>query len=433
MDSLVVIGLQWGDEGKGKIIDVLSEKFDIVARFQGGSNAGHTIKIGEVTHKFRLLPSGAVRGRKVVIGNGVVVDPIVLNNEIEELKKQGIDVNILISERAQVITPFHVMLDGLQEKFKGRSKVGTTRRGIGPAYSDKITRVGLRICDLLDRDENLIEFFERFQTARIEKLYQSHVSNADLENIIRILNDLRPNIGDCGRYLYDALKKGKRILFEGAQGTLLDIDHGTYPYVTSSNCISAAASTGTGIPPFAIRDVIGVFKAYLTRVGEGPFPTEISGPVGERIQTHGREFGTVTGRSRRCGWLDLVALKYAIRLNGAKYLALTKLDVLTGINPLRVCVKYRLDGTNTDNIPAFAQDMSRVKPVYKELPGWEKPAKSWEILASEGIQSLPEEMRRYIEFIEKETDCMISIISLGPDRDETMIIRNKMPSWINDV
>ncbi len=430
LQNLVVVGLQWGDEGKGKLVDVLSGSFDIVARFQGGSNAGHTVKVGDEVYKFRIIPTGAVRGKKVVIGNGVVLDPKVLLEEIKKLEAEGVNVDLLISDRAHVITSYHIEIDGLQELSKGDRKVGTTKRGIGPAYSDKISRSGVRICDLLETsDTTQWSLAKDSLIKRIESLHDS-TSQSDPEETISTLREMigSPNcrIGDSGEFLDAEIEKGKRVLFEGA---LLDIDHGTYPFVTSSNCVSASAATGTGVSLFKLGNVLGICKAYMTRVGTGPFPTELDDDTGERIREQGKEFGTVTGRPRRCGWLDLVALRYAVRINGVQHLAITKLDVLNGINPLKFCVAYNLDGMETTSLPANAETYSRVEPVYREVSGWD------DIPTGQSLDydSLPESLQEYLSIIEEFSKAKVAILSTGPDRVDTMMIPGTPFEGIKDA
>jgi adenylosuccinate synthase len=421
--SLIVVGLQWGDEGKGKIVDVLSEDFDIVVRFQGGSNAGHTVKIGEKLYKFRIMPTGAIREKKVVIGNGVVVDPIILLDEINALRKAGIKVKLLISDRAHLITPYHIQIDGLNEASKGGKMIGTTRRGIGPTYSDKVARVGVRFCDFRDHTSDQWSSLEASSRSIIEAVHHADVdtqNGASIESFTSAVKSLLPYVGDSGVFLEKEMSAGKRVLFEGAQGTLLDIDHGTYPFVTSSNCISAAASIGTGVPFSKLESVLGICKAYLTRVGTGPFPTEVEGSVGLTIRDKGREYGTVTGRPRRCGWLDIVALRYAVRLNGSKFLAVTKADALTGINPLKICVAYDVDGEETTNFPAGATTLSNVVPIYEELEGWTPDDQSLSDL--ESLHDLPVQLQRYLAFIEKATNTQVKLVSIGPDRADTIIV-----------
>ena len=421
--SLIVVGLQWGDEGKGKIIDVLCEDYDIVVRFQGGSNAGHTVKVDETTYKSRIMPTGAIREKSVVIGNGVVVDPIILLDEIKAFKKAGIKVNLLISDRAHLITPYHIQIDDLSEISKGGTMIGTTRRGIGPTYSDKVSRVGVRFCDFRDRTKNQWSVLEASSKSIIAKVYGAKVgtpNGTSLESFSSAVESLLPYVGNCGVYLENEMSTNKRVLFEGAQGTLLDIDHGTYPFVTSSNCVSAAASTGTGVSFSRLESVLGVCKAYLTRVGTGPFPTEIEGGVGLRMRDRGKEFGTVTGRPRRCGWLDLVALQYAIRLNGCEFLAITKADVLTGIHPLKVCVAYEIDGVDTTTFPASAKVLSEAVPIYEELEGW--TCEDHSLSNSESLQDLPLQLQRYVAFIEEVTSTKVKLVSAGPDRADTIFI-----------
>ncbi|MHA1638242.1 MAG: adenylosuccinate synthase [Candidatus Thorarchaeota archaeon] len=433
MQNLVVVGLQWGDEGKGKLVDFLSDKFDIVARFQGGSNAGHTVIIGDVVHKFRIIPTGAIRGKKVVIGNGVVVDPTVLLKEIDALQTAGIDVDLLLSDRAHLITPYQIELDGLQETAKGKQKIGTTKRGIGPTYSDKVTRVGVRVVDFFDEHATIPwKRLEDYSRAKIEKIYSSSATDLKLSaynEYIKLMQRLQSSVGDCGEYLSQEMESGKKVLFEGAQGSLLDIDHGTYPYVTSSNCVSAAASTGTGVSPQRITDVLGICKAYLTRVGTGPFPTELFDKTGELIQQKGGEVGTVTGRARRCGWLDLVALKYTVRLNGTQYLAVTKIDVLSCLETLKVCVGYEISGTEYDSVPASALAYEKAEPIYKEFDSWDDPPNGdWTEIISEGYDSLPVELKDYLREIETFTGTKVAIASVGPDRSET-IINSRVAPW----
>ena len=420
--SLVVVGLQWGDEGKGKIVDVLSENFDIVVRFQGGSNAGHTVIIGDLTYKFRIMPTGAVRGKKVVIGNGVVVDPHVLLEEIAALSQSDVDVDLLISDRAHLITPYQIQIDELRETTKGEKMIGTTKRGIGPTYSDKVSRVGVRFCDFTDANIDQWTMLESTSLAQIENVHGTIVEEPTASShkaFSSIVEKLLPYVGDSGEFIEAEMDSGKRVLFEGAQGTLLDIDHGTYPFVTSSNCVSAAAATGTGVSFSRLESVLGICKAYQTRVGTGPFPTELEDDVGQQIRESGNEYGTVTGRPRRCGWLDLVALKYAVRLNGCEYLALTKVDVLTGIDPLKVCVAYEIDGSETTRYPASSQKLSRAVPVYEEIAGW-----SEEITVSPGsndIDDLPKQLQKYISLIEGSTGSMVTMVSVGPDRSDTLV------------
>ena len=420
--SLVVVGLQWGDEGKGKIIDVLSESYDIVVRFQGGSNAGHTVIIGDTIHKFRIMPTGAIRGKKVVIGNGVVVDPIVLLDEIEALKNSNLDIDLLISDRSHLITPYHIRIDELRETAKGNRKLGTTGRGIGPTYSDKVSRIGVRFCDFIRQMSDQWELLEANSRTEIKKIHGSTIderTGTSYESFFSIVRALLPYVDDCGEFLEAEMKNGRRVLFEGAQGTLLDIDHGTYPFVTSSNCVSAVASSGTGISFSRLGSVLGICKAYMTRVGAGPFPTELNDNIGQLLRNRGKEYGTVTDRPRRCGWLDLVALRYSVRLNGCEFLALTKADVLTGIDPLKVCVAYDIDGTETRRFPASADLLTNANPVYEELDGW-----SEEISVSSNsktTQNIPPQLQNYLSLVEKTTSCKVGMVSVGPDRADTIL------------
>ena len=429
MKNLVVVGLQWGDEGKGKIVDVLSENFDIVARFQGGSNAGHTVKDGEKVYKFRLMPSGVVRGKQVVIGNGVVVDPFILMEEIDSLKAEGVKIYLLISDRAHIITPYQILLDAFQEKAKGERNIGTTKRGIGPTYSDKISRIGIRASDAHDF-ETCIQWNDLEETSkrRIHDLYNEEIDSASLRSLEifpQILERMSGYVGDVSEFLNNAIETGKSILFEGAQGTLLDIDHGTYPFVTSSNCVSAAAATGTGVSPFQLHGVLGISKAYTTRVGTGPFPTELTDSTGQEMRDKGAEYGTVTGRPRRCGWLDLVALRYAARLNGVQYLAITKLDVLAGINPLKVCIAYKIDNHEITSIPANSELYGHVIPVYEKLDGWDTAPQITDKTIT--YDDLPKSMLVYLHRIEKWTNARIALISIGSDRKETILVPDILP------
>ncbi len=429
MQNLVVVGLQWGDEGKGKLVDYLSEQFDIVVRFQGGSNAGHTVKVGDDVFKLRIMPTGAIRGKKAVIGNGVVVDPKVLLEEIESLKGSGIAVDLLISDRAHVITPFQIYEDKLQETARANDKISTTKRGIGPTYSDKISRVGLRICDFISEDgeEKWGDFSEHFRQ-KLSSLYGKDASEFETYDILRKMKSLSSYVADCGDYLNSMMSKGERILFEGAQGTLLDIDHGTYPYVTSSNCISAAAATGSGIAPSMIGDVLGITKAYMTRVGSGPFPTELVDEYGKALQERGNEFGTVTERPRRCGWLDLVALRYAVRLNGVKYLAVTKADVLSNFETIKVCTSYSINGCVSTTYPAGESEFSELQPVYEEFESWSSENILELMSGFDGnFESLPKPLFNYIDAIQKFTGVEVSMISIGPERSATLVRQDFQP------
>ncbi len=431
MPTLAVIGSQWGDEGKGKITDYLAEDADMVVRYQGGANAGHTIKVGDEVFALHLLPSGILRSNVIsVIGNGVVVDPEELRTEIENLSKTGRNSDGLkISDRANVVLPYHKALDGAEEKVKGKKSVGTTGRGIGPCYSDKIARSGIRMGDLLD--ESAIR--DRLRTCLPIKERLIASLGLDLKIDEEMLVQQLLSFGKMyGRYICDtsvlindAIAQDQKVMFEGAQGTMLDIDYGTYPFVTSSNCTSAGICTGAAVPPSAIEDVIGVVKAYTTRVGAGPFPTELKDNTGDMLLHQGGEFGTTTGRARRCGWLDLVVIRHAVRLNGLTGLAITKLDVLNGLKTIKVCVAYEIDGKKEVYFPGSIYRLERAQPIYEELPGWE----NWDIKTSElcekGLSALPKNMRAYLRYIEQDVGVKASIISIGKERDETIDLRKK--------
>jgi len=424
MANVVVVGSQWGDEGKGKIVDWLSEQADIVVRFQGGHNAGHTLVIDGTTYKLSLLPSGVVRGGKLsVIGNGVVIDPQALLNEIATLKKQGVSVtpaNLRIAENATLILPLHQELDAIRES--GTSKIGTTKRGIGPAYEDKVGRRAIRFMDLADLPA---------LSAKIDRLLAHHnalrrglgLAELDGKAIYQYLAAIAPNVlpyMDSVWLLLDGKRReGKRILFEGAQGALLDIDHGTYPYVTSSNTVAGQAAIGSGLGPNAIDYVLGICKAYTTRVGEGPFPTEQINDVGKTLGTRGREFGTVTGRARRCGWFDAVLVRQTVRTSGIDGLALTKLDILDGFDEIKVGIGYRLDGREIDYLPAGEQAQARVEPVYETIAGWKEPtanARSWAQLPAQAI--------KYVRRIEELVGCPVALLSTSPEREDTILMTN---------
>jgi adenylosuccinate synthase len=418
----VIVGAQWGDEGKGKIVDLLAEHSDVVVRYQGGPNAGHTIVVGDETYKIRSLPSGIVRGKPCVIGNGCVVDPEVLIAELDEFERRGQSTaEVYISGNAHLIMPWHVAIDGASERRLGKLAIGTTRRGIGPCYADKAARIGIRVQDLLDPKilRQKIEVALAEKNLWLERVYDHEPF--DLETIAeqseRYAQRLRPHIADTSLYVDKALSEGKAVLFEGAQATLLDLDHGTYPFVTSSNPVAAYAAVGAGVGANRIDRVIGVAKAYVTRVGEGPFPSEITGPDQERMRELGGEFGTVTGRSRRCGWLDLVALRYAVRVNGIDRLALTKLDVLSHFEELPVCVRYRLpDGRETEDFPAHQSDFHHCEPVYETLPGWSEP-----LADVESVEDLPLNARRYVEFVEQALDVPVPVIGTGAARTDVLV------------
>jgi adenylosuccinate synthase len=410
MQTLVVIGAQWGDEGKGKIVDCLSPYFDIVARFQGGNNAGHTINVNGAEYKLRLIPAGVLHNKKLIIGNGVAFEPSILILEMAYLKNLGFDVDLLISDRAHVITPYDILLDGAQEDAKGVNKIGTTMSGIGPVYAHKMAREGLRTIDFFNDDiaKKWNKLADTSSCILQDVYHVMPVSSSDFEKYIDMMNRLQPYVGDCGQYLTYELDAGRKILFEGAQGTLLDIDHGTYPYCTSSNCVSAQAATGTGISYKKLKYVLGVSKAYTTRVGAGPFPTELKDTLGDKIRTRGKEFGTVTNRPRRCGWLDLIALQYANRLNGFDGLAITKLDVLTDIDPIKVCIGYKIKKVVYESFPADEETLNSIEPVYKEMSGWNS------------LNSI--ELDEYVRFISSYLKLPVVIRSFGADRKDTTMV-----------
>ena len=430
MPSLAVIGSQWGDEGKGKIVDYLAEKAHVVVRFQGGNNAGHSVKVGEELFKLHHLPSGILRKSKLaVIGNGVVIDPGVLLKEIDDLDSRGFGVdNLRISDRAHVIMPYHRLQDSAEERLKKNAKVGTTGRGIGPAYADKIARIGIRMEDLVDA--RLLAEKLAFIVPMKQRLLDMYGESSTLQRnqIQREYSQygkrLARHVTDTGIIARDALDKGRNVLFEGAQGTMLDIDHGTYPFVTSSVTTSGNVSAGSGVPPSAIDEVFGVVKAYTTRVGEGPFPTELTDETGKNIAEKGGEFGTTTGRSRRCGWLDLAVTKYAHSLNGFTGIALTKIDVLGGFDRVKVCTHYSLDGRKVKGFPADLRKVALCKPAYKTMDGWDDlEAHRLEDALSKGFTALPENMRRYIRFIEKEMGVPVVMLGLGKRRREMLDLR----------
>jgi adenylosuccinate synthase len=410
MPATVIVGAQWGDEGKGKIVDLLAEASDVVCRYQGGPNAGHTIVRDGETFKLHHVPSGILYPGKVcVVGAGCVVDPRLLVEELDELEARGIETGGLrVSGNAHLIMPWHVAIDSASERRLGRLQIGTTRRGIGPAYADKAARLGIRVQDILD--PKILR--QKFETALAEKnaLLDEPLEPGDLADRMEACAErLRPYVADTSLLVARALDEGRRVLLEGAQGTLLDLDHGTYPFVTSSNPIAGAAATGVGIGPTRIDEVIGVAKAYVTRVGEGPFPTEIEGSDQERVRELGEEYGTTTGRERRCGWLDLVGLRFAVRVNGITSLALTKLDVLSTFDEIPVCVRYRLrDGSETDEFPAHQTDFHHARPVYEVLPGWRTPLD----------KELPPEARRYAGFVEQALGVRVTMIGTGADREQ---------------
>jgi len=426
MKNVVVVGSQWGDEGKGKIVDWLSDQADVVIRFQGGHNAGHTLVIDGVTYKLRLLPSGIVRKNKIsIIGNGVVVDPWALLEEIEEISSKGVDVsvdNFIISESATLILPFHREMDEIREDAAGKSKIGTTRRGIGPAYEDKVGRRSIRIMDLrsernLDhRLETVLSHHNAIRKGLGKKIYKKDQLKKELLKIApEILKFSQPVWLRIDEYK----RQGKKILFEGAQGILLDVDHGTYPFVTSSNTVASSAATGTGCGPNSINYVLGITKAYTTRVGEGPFPTELKDETGELLGSRGKEFGTVTSRKRRCGWFDGVLVRQTIKISGIDGIALTKLDVLDELDEIKMCVEYDLDGKKMDYLPAAVEDQLKIKPIYKTFPGWKEPTNG-----IKNIDALPENAKKYIYALEDFIGTKVSSISTSPEREDTILLEN---------
>jgi adenylosuccinate synthase len=421
MPNTVIVGAQWGDEGKGKIIDVLTEEADVVVRYQGGNNAGHTVKIGGETYVLHLLPSGILHGDKLcLIGNGVVVDPLALLGEISKLEQKGIRAQgrLFVSERAHVVFPYHRALDESREASLSKErKIGTTKRGIGPSYGDKVSRVGLRLCDLVD------PAFPRLLAPRLDEANRviEALGGAPLDRA-QILRDyaeaasrVAPYVADTVSLLNQALKDGRSILFEGAQGTLLDIDFGTYPFVTSSNATAGGACTGTGVPPHRMDRVIGALKAYTTRVGEGPFPTELTDEVGALLGREGNEFGATTGRPRRCGWFDAVIARYAAMINGVDYWAMTKLDVLDSLQTLRICVAYECRGQVLHTIPANVRVLAECRPVYEEMEGWQAPTRG-----AARFEDLPAKAQAYVNRICRLTDVKLGILSVGADREQTL-------------
>ena len=426
MSNVVVIGSQWGDEGKGKIVDWLSSEADVVVRFQGGHNAGHTLVIDGVTYKLRLLPSGIVRKDKIsIIGNGVVIDPWALLEEIKELKSKGVLINsnnLIISESANLILPFHKEMDEIREDAAGKAKIGTTRRGIGPAYEDKVGRRSIRVMDLLSeknleqRLETVLLHHNAIRKGLGKKIYLKEKLKKDLLKIApEILKFSKP----VWKEIDELKQKGKKILFEGAQGILLDVDHGTYPFVTSSNTVASAAATGSGCGPSTINYVLGITKAYTTRVGEGPFPTELKDKIGEELGNRGKEFGTVTSRKRRCGWFDGVLVRQTIKISGINGIALTKLDVLDELEEIKMCIGYEINGKKIDYLPAAVEDQLRVKPVYKKFKGWQSTTRG-----IKSFEELPRLAKTYVKELEKFIETKISSISTSPERNDTILIED---------
>jgi len=436
---IAVIGAQWGDEGKGKIVDLLAERFDIVARYQGGHNAGHSVQVGEQSFVLHLLPSGIVhRGKTCVLGNGMVIDPKAFFVEADRLTQQGIEVSperVKISSRAHLILPYHRALDHTSEERLGNEKVGTTLRGIGPAYEDKAGRRGIRTADALVPDVLRSRIERNLEDAnRIIEAYGGDPLNADeiFEEMSVLTARLGPFIADTTHYLNIAATEGRSILLEGAQATLLDVDHGTYPFVTSSTTVAGGAIIGTGLAPHRLNGVLGIVRTYTTRVGEGPFPTEMlegEAELGQLIRERGREYGASTGRPRRCGWFDSFATRYAAEINGFTSVALTKLDVLDTLDEIKVCTGYKLDGKLCESLPAVSQDLRRVEPVYATLPGWRSST-----LGMTEMSSLPANARRYVDFLSEQIGVEIGLISTGPERSQTIIVQDSaLGGWLRDT
>jgi adenylosuccinate synthase len=428
MANVIVIGTQWGDEGKGKIVDLYAQEADVIVRFQGGNNAGHTLVVNGVQTILHLVPSGILHNHKVcILGNGMVINPKVLIEEISELKERDLlpaDTSLFISDSAHVIMPYHARLDGAREARKGAGKIGTTGRGIGPAYEDKVNRMGIRISDLLDRDS-----FEKKLAENLEEknFYLTEFCGEEPLDLRAIFDEycgyadfIKEFVTNTSTLIARHMKGGKHILFEGAQGTHLDIDHGTYPFVTSSNTVAGSACSGSGIGPTKIAAVVGICKAYTTRVGSGPFVTELSDEIGEHLQAQGQEFGATTGRNRRCGWLDMVLVRQAVRLSGVTGVALTKLDVLTGLEKVKICKGYRAgEEEYMDYVPSNLKTLASCEPIYEELPGWTE-----DISQARSIDDLPRATRRYIERIEEIADVNVILVSVGPGRNETVLLQN---------
>ncbi|MFO8110306.1 MAG: adenylosuccinate synthase [Thermoplasmata archaeon] len=427
MSALAIIGGQWGDEGKGKVTDYFSEDMDYIVRFQGGNNAGHTIVVGEEKYKLHLVPSGILReDKKAVIGNGLVVDPKVLIEEIEGLRERGISAdNLIISDRAHVIMPYHRKMDVVEENIKGSLSAGTTKKGIGPCYSDKIARFGIRITDLYNPEalkqklstvvpikNKILRVLGENVEYSVDELYDEYIAYG---------KTLEPLVADVSVLLHEALLNGKKILFEGAQGTHLDIDHGIYPYGTSSNTVAGGCSAGTGIGPRAIDEIIGIVKAYTSRVGTGPFPTELHGEIGDEIRERGGEYGTTTGRPRRCGWLDMVMVRYSARVNSFTGLAVTKMDVLDGLEEIKVCTHYEHKDKKIRNFPADIEKLKEFSPVYRTFESWDE--QDWSAISEKGYDHLPEEAVTYLEFIEQDVGVPINMVSVGPGRHQTILKR----------
>lgn len=425
MANVIVVGAQWGDEGKGKITDLLSRSADVVVRYQGGVNAGHTVVVKDQTFKLHLIPSGILYpDTDCIIGSGTVIDPQILIEEIDQLEALGVASDrLFISQTAHITMPYHRLIDQASEEKRGDRKIGTTKRGIGPTYADKAERTGIRVIDLMDSEAlcDRLTWAVEYKNAILEKLYELPPLDPEavIEQYRAYAERLRPHVVDSSLKIEEAVKKRHNILFEGAQGTLLDLDHGTYPYVTSSNPIAGGACVGAGVGPTIIDRVIGVAKAYTTRVGEGPFPTELHGELGELLCDRGAEFGTTTGRRRRCGWFDAVIGRYAVRINGLDCLAITKLDVLDELEEIKVCVAYDIDGTSCDHLPNHAGQFAKCKPIYKTVPGWQQSTAHCRTL-----EDLPEQALNYLKFLAELMEVPIAIVSLGASRDQTIIVED---------
>ncbi|HIW69866.1 MAG TPA: adenylosuccinate synthase [Candidatus Limosilactobacillus merdipullorum] len=424
MSAVVIVGSQWGDEGKGKMTDYLSQEADVVVRSQGGNNAGHSIVFKGKKYALRLVPSGIFGSRMAIIGNGVVINPKALLDEIHYLNDNGINTdNLRISNRAHITMPYHIVFDECEEAAKGKNKVGTTKRGIGPTYMDKVARIGIRMCDLLEPDvfEAKLRRNLELKNAILTKVYDHEPLKFDdiYDDYLEYGKELKKYVADTSLLVNDALDKGEHVLFEGAQGTMLDIDEGTYPYVTSSNPVSGGAATGAGVGPNRLNTIVGICKAYCTRVGAGPFPTKLNDEIGDRIRETGHEYGVVTGRPRRVGWFDSVAMRHAWRADGLTYLSLNLLDVLSGFKTVKICTAYELDGKQIDYYPASLSELQRCKPVYEELPGWNEDitnAKSWD--------DLPANAQNYLKRISELSRTPLATVSVGPDRDQTIILHD---------
>ncbi|ERL05443.1 adenylosuccinate synthase [Mitsuokella sp. oral taxon 131] len=423
MSCVVVTGTQWGDEGKGKIVDYLAQQANVVVRFQGGSNAGHTVVVGGEAYKLRLMPSGILyKGSLCVVGNGVAFDPMIMLEEMDALKKRGIDLSgIRISNRAHVVLPYHRIMDGVGDEARGKEKIGTTKRGIGPCYMDRDNRIGIRVCDLMDKDELAKRLKENMarKNKELQALYGHEPLDYDavLAEYLGYAERLRPYVCDTIALLNEEIKAGSKILFEGAQATMLDIDYGTYPYVTASHPISGGVGVGAGVAPNRIDKVVGIVKAYCTRVGEGPFPTEQLNAIGEKIRTDGHEFGVVTGRPRRTGWLDACVVRYAGLLSGIDYMAVTRLDILDDFDEIKMCVAYKYKGEILNEIPASLKVLAKVEPVYETFAGWKTS-----IRKVRSYDDLPEKAKQYLTRMAEVTGIALGIVSVGPNRDETIVL-----------